>query len=377
MSGLIRARRPLAVLAVGAAAVLLVMTGFIVATRLIDRHQMKNAEKGLSELRERRQALHDRFEALIDRDTYLASALAESAEVVLALPEEIIHDLFHEITRNYFDRVELNLAPDDLQVNEDGELRVNTFLGKLTAGEWKVHLDIHRLRGVLSAGVPKVSVSGTNRIRMVVPAHLQRGSGAATMKFEWDPKGLANLVCNKFTATQDLSGDVVPREYTLKGEFVVSAGEDNLMADPEFPPDKFVVSVQPSENTWTAVREKLESQDTLFKCGLVFNPDDVVDKLKALGLRGFKVKLPRSLFRAVKLPASILKSVNVGSSVVRLSVRPNVLRVTPTTFWYSASVETETTTRIPARGPAAAPPVVAGASSGDSLPRKSSDEAGF
>jgi hypothetical protein len=318
------------------------------------RHEIRKAEARLETLRNEKAALHDRLELLIDRDTYLASALAESAEVVLALPEDIIHDLFHEITRNYFDRVELNLTPEDLEVNEDGDLRVKTFLGRMTAGSWKLHLDIHKLRGVLSAGAPHVTVSGTNRLHMVIPAQLQRGSGSATLKFDWDPKGLANIVCDKYSTTQPLSGEVIPRDYLLKGDFILTAGEDNLMADPEFPPDKFVISVEPSKETWAEVREKLESQDKLFKCGLVFNPDDVVDKLKALGRRGFKVKLPRTLFRAVKLPASISKSVDVGSSNVQLSVRPNVLRVTPTTFWYSASVEATTTAKPSPEGPAGA-----------------------
>jgi hypothetical protein len=317
----------------------LVLIAALVLSGCGRRREARQADAHLEALRTERAVLHDRLEGLIDRDTYLASALADSAEVVLALPEEVIHDLFHEVIRIYFDRVELSLEPDDLEVNEDGELRVSTFLGKMTAGSWKVHLDIHALRGVLSAGAAKVALTGTNRLHMEVPARLMRGSGNATMKFEWDPRGLANVVCDRYSTTQALSGDVIPREYWLRGDFVLSAGEENLMADPVFPPEKFVISVEPSEATWNAVREKLETQDKLFKCGLVFDPDDVVEKLKALGKRGFKVKLPRSMFREVRLPASISKSVKVGSSVVDLSVAPNTLRVTPTTFWYSARVD--------------------------------------
>jgi hypothetical protein len=138
---------------------------------------------------------------------------------------------------------------------------------------------------------------------------------------------------------------VIPKRYQLKGDFILSAGEDNLMADPEFPPDKFVISVDPSEETWQVVKKEIESQDKLFKCGLVVNPEKVLAKLKEIGMKGFKVKLPRTLFRPVSLPASITKSVRVGSSIVELSVRPNILRVTPTTFWYSASVGTKTSAR--------------------------------
>jgi len=297
----------------------------------------------LQTLRDNNKLLHDRLELLIDRDTYLASALADSAEVVLALPDHVIHDLFHEIARTYFDQVEINLTPDDLQVDEEGELKVKTFLGKMAAGDWKVHLDIHQLRGTLSAGVPEVRVTGTNRLHMSVPAYLKQGAGSATLAFAWDPKGLGNLVCNKYETTQAISGRVIPKKYQLQGDFILTAGEEDLMADPEFPPDKFVISIDPSAETWDKVRAELKSQDKIFKCGLVLNPDGIIDKLKGLGERGFKAKLPRKLFRPVSLPASITKSVRVGSSVVQLDVRPNVLRVTPTTFWYSASVKARAT----------------------------------
>lgn len=322
-------------------------------------------EADLQQLRAARDALHDQIEIYIDRDTYLATALAESAEVVLALPEEIIHDVFHEITHNYFDRVELNLEPDDLEVEEDGTLRVNTFLGKVTAGDWKVRVEIHQLRGLLAAGSPNVTVTGTNRLRLDVPAHLKEGTGSATLHFDWDPKGLGSLVCNKYSTTVRASGNVIPKDYRLKGDFILSAGEENLMADPEFPPDKFVISVDPSEETWATVKKEIESQDKLFKCGLVVNPDKVLAKLKEIGAKGFKVKLPRTLFRPVSLPASITKSVHVGSSAIELTVRPNVLRVTPTTFWYSASVKTNTGAPDSLVSPANAPPVAAPAGSAD------------
>jgi hypothetical protein len=69
------------------------------------------------------------------------------------------------------------------------------------------------------------------------------------------------------------------------------------------------------------------------------NPDTLVTKLRRLGFRGLRFRLPRAIFRTIRLPASLTKSVRILDSPVELSVAPHQLRISPGLFWYSAEIE--------------------------------------
>jgi hypothetical protein len=293
-------------------------------------------------------SLHDRYAALhaelaerVSADTLLQTAIADSAEIALALREGLVTDLMTEAARRYLDRIELDIDTEGLTGSADGDLEIKTPLGKMTAGRWSVRLDFHRLRGTLRARSPSVSVTAENRVHVALPVEIESGVGAATIQFAWDPKGLANAVCREFETSERVEGRILAREYILSGDFVLSAGHEAIVAEPDFPADKFPIAVDPSEGTWQRVMETLRSQDRWNRCGIVMDPEKVVARLSALGERGFKVKLPRSIFRPVVIPASLLKSVRVGRSQVALTIRPNALRMSPGTFWYSASFATE------------------------------------
>lgn len=294
----------------------------------------------VAELQRAHEAFHDSLDALVAGDTLIAEAVADSGEVVLAIRASLVEDLIHEVTASYLDRVELDLSPN-VQVQEGGEVRVKALFARITAGAWRVNLTIHRIRGVLAAKTPEVSVTRTNRIHLALPVVLQQGSGTATLRFAWDAKSVANVVCRDFATTQRITGSVLPREYEIEGDFVLTAGERSVVARPEFPEEKFRLSVDLSPESWANVQRTLASQDKISRCGIALAPADVIRKLQALGRKGFNVKLPRSIFRTVELPASVSRSVEVEERRLSLAVRPNVLRVTPRTFWYSSAVRTE------------------------------------
>lgn len=294
----------------------------------------------LEELRRTHASLHETLEGLVAGDSLLEQAAADSGEVVLALRETLMEGLIHEVTRRYLDRVELNLTPD-VKVEEQGEIKVKALFARIKAGEWKVRLTIHSIRGVMRAKTPTVSVTGTNRIHLVLPVVVQEGQGSATIRFTWDAKSVANVVCGDFETVQRVRGSVLPQEYSIEGDFVLAAGEQTVVAEPQFPEEKFRLKVDLSRESWAEVQRTLASQDEIFKCGIALNPPDVVRKLRALGSKGFNIKLPRSIFRPVELPATVSESVVVEGRRVQLSVRPSALRVTPRTFWYSAAVSTE------------------------------------
>ncbi|MBA2563884.1 MAG: hypothetical protein H0V09_00480 [Gemmatimonadetes bacterium] len=313
----------------------------------------------IADLRRTHEILHDSLEALVAGDTLLAQAASDSGEVVLAVREVVVESLIHEVTRRYLDRVELDISPE-VQVEEGGEIRVKVLVGNVKVGAWKVHLTIHRIRGTLRAQPPKVSVTGTNRLHLDIPVTLQEGRGDATIQFTWDAAGVASVACRDFQVTQRIAGTVVPRTYGIDGDFVLSSGKATVVAQPEFPEEKFRLSADLSRESWREVQRLLESQDKIGKCGIALNPPAVIEKLRALGSKGFDIKLPRSILRTVELPASVSEAVTVEGNRIELSVRPSVLRITPRTFWYSAAVET----RI-RRGPAGGPGEVGPSGAGD------------
>jgi hypothetical protein len=251
--------------------------------------------------------------------------------------------------------VEVHLEPD-VEVEEGGEIRVKVLVARVKAGDWRVHLTIHRIDGILRAETPAVTVTGTNRLGVTVPVTLEEGRGEATLRFRWDAAGVAGAVCGDFETTQHITGRVLPAGYTIDGAFVLSANERTIVAQPEFPAEKFRLIVDLSPESWDDVRRTLASQDKIFKCGIALNPPDVIQKLRDLGRKGFNVKLPRSIFRTVELPASVSEAVTVENRRVELSVRPNVLRVTPRTFWYSAAVKTAISDAVPAPADTLVPP---------------------
>jgi hypothetical protein len=336
------ARRAASVAALGAAALL--VAG---CARKPDPRVAAEAEARIAELHAAHEALHDSLEALVAGDSLLLAAAADTGQVIVALREPLVENLVNEVTRRYLDRVEVHLTPD-VEVEESGEIRVKVLVARVKAGDWHVHLTIHRIDGVLRAKPPAVTVTGTNRLELALPVTLEDGRGEATLRFRWDAAGVAGAVCGDFETTQRITGRVLPAGYTIDGAFVLSANERTIVAEPEFPAEKFRLVVDLSPESWDEVRRTLASQDKIFKCGIALDPPDVIQKLRALGRKGFNVKLPRSIFRTVELPASVSEAVTVETRRVELSVRPNVLRVTPRTFWYSAAVETAISDAAPA-----------------------------
>lgn len=336
------ARRAASVAALGAAALL--VAG---CAKKPDPRVTAEAEARIAELHAAHEALHDSLEALVAGDSLLLAAAADTGQVIVALREPLVENLVNEVTRRYLDRVEVHLTPD-VEVEESGEIRVKVLVARVKAGDWHVHLTIHRIDGVLRAKPPEVTVTGTNRLGLALPVTLEDGRGEATLRFRWDAAGVAGAVCGDFETTQRITGRVLPAGYTIDGAFVLSANERTIVAEPEFPAEKFRLVVDLSPESWDEVRRTLASQDKIFKCGIALDPPDVIQKLRALGRKGFNVKLPRSIFRTVELPASVSEAVTVETRRVELSVRPNVLRVTPRTFWYSAAVETAISDAVPA-----------------------------
>jgi hypothetical protein len=143
---------------------------------------------------------------------------------------------------------------------------------------------IHRVRGVLRAGTPDVSFRDGNRVQLAFPVHLEQGQGRATMDFAYDSRGLASLVCKDFEAEQTVRGAVIPEDYPVQGAFTLHTGPRTLAARPSFP-DAFRVKLDLDPGSWSAVRARLDREDTLGRCGLALDADKALRELRALAGR--------------------------------------------------------------------------------------------
>lgn len=275
-----------------------------------------------------------RFEKLRARDPLLARLRSAKGEVVVAMRTGFARHLLEEVATHYLERVSLDLGP--IRLRQSGTVRAKVLVGRITAGEWTLELDVRRLRGSLRAGTPATRVLGDDRIGVTLPVNLDASRGEATVRFRWNSRRLANLVCRDFEVVERIDGSVVAGTYTLQGAFTLAATRDAVTARPRLDPLRLKLDLSP--DSWSLVRRALESQDSFWKCGIALNPGDVIGRLQRLVADGFDVRLPENLLRAVRLPAGFRADASLEGRTVPLSVRPTTLRLTPEAVWYGASV---------------------------------------
>jgi hypothetical protein len=295
-------------------------------------------EREIRRLEREHARLAAELERELSKDPVASEVRDDGGLIIVAIRSRYLGDLVREVAKRYFDRVALDLRPR-LEVHHDEELKVNSPLGRVTAGRWAVDLTIQRVRGTLRGGAPEMSVSQPNRLDLVVPVVLENAEGQAQLHFGWDAASVFNLVCADFEVDEELRGRLLPQHYQVRGAFTFEARPDALIARPRFGGERFRLRVDLSRDSWDRVREALEAQDRPGKCGLALDPPTVMDKLLDLGHRGFDVRLPPGLLHDITLPATISGSAVVEGREIALVIEPRHFRVTPDYVWYSVEVE--------------------------------------
>jgi hypothetical protein len=307
------------------------------ASTVSSRWSQKRMIDELSELRARRDALRDSLRALSDRDSVVRLVQRDSSSVAVALPESLVAAVIRDGVARYLDRFELDLTA--LRGHGEGLLyRRVPVLGRVKAGEWNVHTTVDRLTIGVTAEPPDIDALGSNRLRIALPIVVHGGRGVVTLHFAWNSKSIFNVVCRDFEASRTIAGAILPQRHVARGDIVLSAGERAVVADPQFPPERFPIAMDLTEASWQQLRDALEEQNTLSKCGLVLEPESVIHQLRATGLRGLRFRLPRALLEPIALPASFDSTVRILNARVQLSVRPHEIRAKQGTLWYSADV---------------------------------------
>jgi hypothetical protein len=281
---------------------------------------------------------HEGFESLLAREPLVREAERIPCDLVVAARAGLVRQVAQEVARRYFDRVALDLS--GIEVTETGEIKADTFLGRVTAGRWTVNVNLRHVRGTLRVRAPRIELRSDNEVALDVPVLLEEGEGTAAVRFAWKSHGMAKIVCRNFETQQEISGRVRPEEYPVRGSFLLAAVKDSLTATPRFDP-AFRVKVELSRESWARVRAALEAQDDITRCGIALDPDKVFANLHEMVGKGFVIHLPRKLLRPATLPAAVTQSVDVEGRRVGVAVTRNALRITPDGLWYGIGIRAE------------------------------------
>lgn len=272
------------------------------------------------------------------RDTVLRTAREYDADVVVGLATELVTRVLHTATLTYLDDVRLHIEPD-VTVREGEEVRVSLGPVDVTAGRWDLRVTVERIEAVLAVDTVELTVADSARIEVAVPVRVERGSGRAVIDFAWDATTAASVVCRDFRVRETFRGTVAPYGERLEAALVLEPEGRRIVASPRYTGDRLSVSPEPTPEAWRRVREILESQNSIFRCGLAISPDDLERRLRRLLRRGFRFEFPEAVLRPVTLPTVLTEEVTIADRRFTVAVRPVELRLDPERLWYAVALE--------------------------------------
>jgi hypothetical protein len=276
-------------------------------------------------------------------------ARAPAADVLIGMPAAFTTGLVRQLTQALVGQVRIALR--DLEIRKEGTVAAKTFLGTIRPGRYRVDLALHEANALLKPGAARVDFRG-ERLGVTVPVTVAEGGGRATVRFDWDSRGLGSVVCEDFKMKEAVTAKVVPRTYEVKGAFALSVDDGALVAKPDFRGLSVRVGVEPTEQTWKAIEKAIEQRS--WKCEAVIRKVNVPKLLGERLEEGFEVKIPQKIFKPVRLPAAVQQSLVIEGRTVALGVRLIDLRFTPEILWYGADLHVggeEKPVTAPASGP--------------------------
>lgn len=304
------------------------------------RRDVAGHERRMAAARRAHEALSRQLDPFLDRDPVVRQALATKGQVVLGMHRALVERLVAEVGQRYLHEVQLDLRLDK-EVTADGEIEVGTPFGRVKAGRWTAVVTIERVSGTLVTSDPRVALGPGEAVGFQADLAVRNGRGQAKVRFRWNARRMAGLVCRDFTVERTLHGTLAPLSYPLAGEFRLERGDETVVATPRFPRRKIHIRPSLTRESWTAVALALDEQDRVLRCGLALDPEQVRGKLEALLAKGFDVQLPASLFRAVELPAAVVHEAQVEGRSVTVGAEATDLRIDPDAVWFGADVSSE------------------------------------
>jgi hypothetical protein len=293
----------------------------------------------LDGLRAQVSALGDSVAVVLAGSPAASLAAEDTSDVIVAIRTDLVRNLVARASASYLKDVQLHLAPD-AQVDVGDEVRVKLGLFNVYAGKWRLKANIRKINTSLRVQEIGLVPADSNRFEMSVPVEVSRGEGEAEIDFTWDSATMASVVCSDFEVHDSFAGVVQPRLYEMPGTVRFLADADGVAAIPEFT-EQIDVRPEPTEESWAKIREMLERQNSIFKCGIAIQPEKMEGLLRALLRKGFSFRLPRSIMKPIPLPAAVRKDVRVGEKTISVAANPSLLHLSPDWLWYGMHVSVE------------------------------------
>lgn len=271
-------------------------------------------------------------------DSLVRSVVEGGGDVVVGLSTGLVTRVIDAATRTYLDEVRLHLEPG-VEVEEGDEVVVRVGPVRVSAGRWTVRVAVERIDAVLTADTVELTVVDGDRIEAAVPVRVQEASGSATISFTWDATTAASVVCRDFAVRESFRGTVEPYTERLEAALTVEAEGPRLVARPRYTGRRLSVRPEPTPTAWRRVRQILDRQNSIFRCGLAISPDELEARLRRLLRRGFRFEFPESVLQPVELPTRFTEDVTVEGRRFTVGVRPVSLRLDPDRLWYAVDVE--------------------------------------
>lgn len=309
-------------------------------------------EAELAQLIGQRAELQERFRELTLKKDDEGFAEAPKGGVLIGIPTSFTRSIVEQMVTGLLGEVRLTLK--NIKVHKADDVRAKLVFAKRTMGSFVLDLDLHQIHARLKPDAPTLTFGG-NRIGITLPVTAADSHATATIRFQWDSRGLANLACGNLDVTRDVDGSAVPTTYVVRGYFDLATDQGTLLADPEFGELRILVKVAPSEAAWKVVDDLIAAQEGT--CGSALRKIDVKEKIAKILDRGFNVKLPAKLFRPIRLPAGIRQSMELQGVQLLLEVKPTGLSVAKKRIWYGADIATHRGA-APTSAPTSAPSTV-------------------
>ena len=194
-----------------------------------------------AQLEREREALREELTRLLADDPRLSGA--PPGGVLIGAPAAFTSRLAHQVASGLLERTEIRLR--NLRVRKRGTVRVKTFLGRMAPGNYGLDVRLHEINGQLGADEPEIRYED-DRALVKIPAAIRSGQGRATIRFDWQSRGLAGLACGDVDVTEKVSGRVRPRTYEVEGSVQLALEDEVVTATPRFPNLQIRVYVEPS-----------------------------------------------------------------------------------------------------------------------------------
>jgi hypothetical protein len=263
--------------------------------------------------------LSRRVAGLAGRDSLWQAIVTSERDITVIVPGTVVEDLVDRIASRYRTGITIDVETEiKEEVSED--LHVKVLGKKVKAGDIDLDIRIRRLGGRLVASrSPTTTLLPPDGVQLDFPLAIHDGHGVADIRAHWDPTAAAWLVCRGFDARRTLTGSIRPIPYILRGRLRFEIGPDRILARPTLRRDKVRLRIDLTQASWDSLRTTFMAQDKFLKCGMVMDPDTVVAKLKQLGARGIKVRLPGAA-PPFDLPVRFEQSMDVGAVRVDVAV---------------------------------------------------------